>query len=166
MELWDQRVEPYAHALEGLNNGALCNLALDVIEATIPLLGLPLDEFFPPDRAELIKSALELRSRSPKDWQVNSDFAMEMLTRYDELPEVSVRPAVGAYLMALVRLFEGPPSSVSADDVMEILSSCYESVLMSHLTGRVTIDDELDSDRCVAAISRQIGIIEEFQRRR
>lgn len=61
--------------------------------------------------------------------------------------------------MAMVRLFEAPANSLSVDDAMEILSSCYESVLMSHLTGRVTLEDEKNSRQCVAAIDRQIELI-------
>jgi hypothetical protein len=74
---------------------------------------------------------------------------------------VPVRPAVGPFLTGLVRLFESLPEPVTADDALEILSSCYEAVLMSHLTGRVTLMDEEDSDRCRAAIEQQIRIIED-----
>ncbi|MFI0443922.1 hypothetical protein ACH34W_00600 [Actinomadura sp. 6N118] len=133
---------------------------MDAIEETIPLLGSSLEEFFPPSRADLIKSALDLRSKDPASWQFDTDSAEEFLRRYDELPEEPIRPAVGPFLMALVRLFEAPPHAISSDDVMEVLYSCYESVLTSHLTGRVTLEDEQNSDRCVAAIAQQLRIIE------
>ncbi|MFF1256010.1 MULTISPECIES: hypothetical protein [unclassified Streptomyces] len=163
MDLWDQRVEPYEAALDGLSSEVLGNLALDVIEATPPLFGHSLDNFFPPSHAELIKSAFTLRRDHPEGWQSDSAFATEFLDRYDALPSVPVRPAVGPFVMALVRLFEAPPRSITADDVMEIHSSCYEAVLMAHLTGRVTIEDELNSDQCVAAIDLQIRLIEGYR---
>lgn len=108
MDLWDQRVEPYEAALDGLSSEVLGNLALDVIEATPPLFGHSLDNFFPPSHAELIKSAFTLRRDHPEGWQSDSAFATEFLDRYDALPSVPVRPAVGPFVMALVRLFEAP----------------------------------------------------------
>ncbi len=159
MELWDQKIEPYAQILESLEPRALSNLAFDVIEAELPLIGPPFEHFFPPDHAALIEFAIAFRRDHPTDWQFDSTTAATILTRYDELPDVPVRPAVGPFLMALVRLFEASVNSLSVDDTMEILSSCYESVLMSHLTGRVTLEDEKNSNQCIAAIDRQIDLI-------
>ncbi|MCX5203132.1 hypothetical protein OG897_16960 [Streptomyces sp. NBC_00237] len=159
MELWDQQVEPYAQNLEGLEAVSLSNLSLDAIETTIPLIGPPFGEFFPPSHAALIELALELRRNNPTGWHSDSASAARFLARYDELPDVPVRPAVGPFFMALVRLFEGSGDALSPDDAMEILSSCYESVLMSHLAGNVTLDDERNSHQCVSAINEQIQLI-------
>ncbi|MFI8503505.1 hypothetical protein ACIGFK_34100 [Streptomyces sp. NPDC085524] len=159
MELWDQKMDSYTQSLERLESAELANIAFDAIEAMIPLLGLPLDEFFPPSRAALIESTLHFRHDRPADWHLDYEFAQNFLAKCDELPNVALRPAVGPFFMALVRLFEAPPRSASADDAMEILSSCYESVLMSQLTGRVTLEDERNSSPCVAAIDQQIKII-------
>lgn len=159
MELWDQRIEPYAQNLEDLEAAALANLAFDAIEAAIPLLSLPFRDFFPPHHADLIQSTLELRHNHPADWHLDSEFSVNFLAKYDELPHVAVRSSAGPFFMALVRLFEATASSVSADDTMEILSSSYESVLMSHLTGRITLEDELNSNQCTETIDRQIEII-------
>ncbi len=159
MELWDREVEPYGQNLKGLDGATLSNLACDAIEAAIPLIGPPSGGFFPPEHAALIEVAITFRRDHPTDWQFDSHSAEDLLARYDELPNVPVRAAVGPFLMALVRLFEAPPHLLSVDDAMEILSSCYESVLMSHLGGRVTLEDERNSHRCVAAIGRQIEII-------
>lgn len=159
LELWDQKVEPYAQSLEKFKDTTLSNLAFDVIEATIPLIGPPFKEFFPPNHAALIEFAITFRRDRPTDWRLDSMVSAEFLARYEDLPDVPIRPAVGPFFMALVRLFETPVNSLSADGAMEILSSCYESVLMSHLTGRVTLEDERNSDRCISAIDRQIELI-------
>ncbi|MCX4806664.1 hypothetical protein OG594_34435 [Streptomyces sp. NBC_01214] len=159
MELWDREVEPYRHTLERLDAVTLSNLAFDAIEAAIPLIGPPFEGFFPPDHAALIEIAIAFRRDHPTDWQFDSRSAKDFLARYDDLPDAHVRPAVGPFFMTLVRLFEAPPNLLSAEDAMEILSSCYESVLMSHLRGRITLEDERNSHQCVAAIGRQIEII-------
>lgn len=159
MELWDQAIEPYAQRLQLLDNAALSNLVLDVVESTIPLFDPPFGDFFPTEYCDLIESAIAVRAGSPTDWQANAEFAESFLARYDELPEVAIRPAVGPFLMALVRIFEAPADSVSADDAMESMSSCYESVLMSQLTGRVTLKDEEDNERCRECVGQQVGLI-------
>ncbi|MFD3776360.1 hypothetical protein [Streptomyces sp. NPDC058612] len=159
MELWDQNVEPYAQRLERFEAATLHNLAFDAIEAAIPLIGPPFGEFFPSSHATLIEFAIRFRHENSGNWQFDSESASNILTRYDELPDVPVRPAVGPFFAALVRLFETPANSLSPDDAMEILSSCYEAVLMSHLTGRVTLKDEENSDQCTAAINQQIELI-------
>lgn len=160
MELWDQKVEPYAERLDEAQGAVLCDLALDVVEATLPLFDPPFADFFPAEHAALIQSAVDVRRDAPADWWRDADFAEGFLGRYDALPEVPVRPAVGPFLTALVRLFESLPDPVTPDDALEILSSCYEAVLMSHLTGRVTLEDEEKSDRCRTAVEQQIRIIE------
>ncbi|TQJ53641.1 hypothetical protein [Streptomyces sp. SLBN-115] len=161
MELWDQRVEPYAERLEEARGAVLCDLALDVVEATLPLFDPPFATFFPAEHAALIRSAVDVRRSSPAEWWRDTGFAEGFLARYDALPEVPVRPAVGPFMTATVRLFEALPEPLTADDAMEVLSSCYEAVLMSHLTGRVTLEDEENSDRCRAAVEQQIRIIED-----
>ncbi|MFE2877401.1 hypothetical protein ACFXG6_27290 [Streptomyces roseus] len=159
MELWDQKVEPYAQSLDKFDATTLSNLAFDAVEAAIDLIGPPFGDFFPPGHAALIESSITFRRDHPADWQFDSEFAANLLNRYDDLPDAPVRPAVGPFFMALVRIFEVSANSLSVDDVMEILSSCYESVLMSHLTGRVTLEDERNSDQCTTAIDRQIRLI-------
>lgn len=136
MELWDQKVEPCAERLEEAGGAVLCDLALDVVEATLPLFDPPFAVVFPAEAAALVQSAVDVRRSAPADWWRDAEFAEALLARYDALPEVPVRPAVGPFLATLVRLFETLPEPVTADDTLEILSSCYEAVLMSHLTGR------------------------------
>ncbi len=161
MKLWDQKVEPYADRLEAAQGAVLCDLALDVVEATLPLFDPPFSEFFPEEHATLIQSAIDVRRSSSADWWRDGDFAEGFRAQYDALPQVPVRPAVGPFLTGLVRLFEALPEAVTADDTLEILSSCYEAVLMSHLTGRVTLWDEENSERCREAVEQQIRIIED-----
>ncbi|MET4924772.1 hypothetical protein P3L51_20850 [Streptomyces sp. PSRA5] len=159
MELWDQEIEPYAQSLERLEAANLANLTFCVIEESIPLIGPPFGCYFPSDHAALIESVLAFRLDHLTDWRSDSEFAANFLARYDGLPDVAVRPAVGPFFMALVRIFEAFDHPMSADEAMEILSCCYESILMSHLTGRVTLKDEQNSDQCVAAIDSQVEII-------
>lgn len=159
MELWDQEVEPFAEVVESLDEAVLPDLALDVIESSIPLVAPSLRDFFPSGHVDLIGSVVAFRQAHAGDWWLDSEFGEGFLAKYDELPEVAIRPAVGPFMMALVRLFEGLTSSLSADDVMEILSSCYESVLLSHLSGLVTVEDERNSGRCVEEIDRQVRLI-------
>ncbi|MFD7233179.1 hypothetical protein [Streptomyces sp. NPDC059881] len=116
LELWDQNVALYAEELEALGNSSRADLVLDVAASTIPLFEPPFDDFFPELHRELVKSVLTLRAQAPASWWDDTAFARDFLTRYDLLPDVPTRPAVGPFLMALVRLFEAPGGFLSADD--------------------------------------------------
>ncbi|MER6347685.1 hypothetical protein ACWC10_17090 [Streptomyces sp. NPDC001595] len=161
MELWDRDVEPYAARLEALGGGALADLVLDAPASTIPLFEPQYDDFFPAAHRELIRSALHARVRDPAGRRDDAEFARDFLSRYDVLPEVAVRPAVGPFMIALVRLFEGgaPAASLSADDALECLSSCYEALLLSQASGRATIEDEERNRRCRQAIAVQTSLV-------
>lgn len=159
MELWDRNVAPYGEELEALGSSTRAGLVLDVVASTIPLFEPPFDDFFPEPHRELVKSALTLRVQAPARWWDDTAFARDFLTRYDLLPDVPTRPAVGPFLSALVRLFEAPGGFLSADEALECLSSCYEAVLVSRLTGRVTVEDEKQDAVCRQAIARQTALV-------
>ncbi|WP_326624130.1 MULTISPECIES: hypothetical protein [unclassified Streptomyces] len=159
MELWDQNVAPYGEELEALSNSTRADIVLDVVASTILLFEPPFDDFFPEPHRELVKSVLTLRAQAPASWWDDTAFAGDFLTQYDLLPDVPTRPAVGPFLMALVRLFEAPGGFLSADEALECLSSCYEAILVSQLTGRVTAEDEKQDPMCQQAIARQTVLV-------
>ncbi|MFI6093190.1 hypothetical protein [Streptomyces sp. NPDC051218] len=159
MELWDHDIAPYGEQLEALDSSTLADLVLDVMASAIPLFEPPFDRFFPQRHLELVKSVLALRAQAPASWWDDAAFAQGFLARYDLLPDVPTRPAVGPFLMVLVRLFEAPDECLSADQALECLSSCYEAVLVSQLTGRVTVADERRNPKCQQAIARQTGLV-------
>lgn len=159
LELWDQDIAPYGEELEALDSSTRADLVLDVVASTIPLFEPPFDHFFPEPHFELVESVLALRAQAPASWWDDAAFARDFLARYDLLPDVPTRPAVGPFLIALVRLFEAPGGCLSADDALECLSSCYEAVLVSRLTGRVTVADEKQDPMCQQAIASQRGLV-------
>ncbi|MGW7276492.1 hypothetical protein ACWGH5_39100 [Streptomyces sp. NPDC054864] len=159
MELWDQDIAPYGEQLEALDSSTLADLVLDVVASAIPLFEPPFDHFFPQPHLELVKSVLALRAQAPASWWEDAAFARDFLARYDLLPGVPTRPAVGPFLMVLVRLFEAPGGCLSANQALECLSSCYEAVLVSQLTGRVTVADEKQNAKCQQAIAGQTSLV-------
>lgn len=64
--------------------------------------------------------------------------------------------------MAVVRLVGGVSEEMSVDEVMEILSACYEAILMSQLTGRVTLEMQQENERCRAAIDLRERLIARY----
>ncbi|MBT2363763.1 hypothetical protein J7E88_00030 [Streptomyces sp. ISL-10] len=159
MELWDREIAPYGEELEALDSSTRADLVLDVVASTIPLFEPPFDDFFPEAHSELVKSVLALHAQAPASWWDDAAFARDFLARYDLLPDVPTRTAVGPFLIALVRLFEAPGGCLSADDALECLSSCYEAVLISQLTGRVTVEDEKQDPKCQQAIACQADLV-------
>ncbi|WP_157856157.1 hypothetical protein [Actinacidiphila yeochonensis] len=162
--LWDHVIERHAGALDRLDRAKLCGLAVDVIESTEHLFNPPFAEFFPPATAELILSTMvHIRDTSP-DWRLSREYADEFFASHDSLPEVAVRPGVGPFVMAVVRLVGGLSEKMTADEVLEILSACYEAILMSQLTGRVTLEMQQGNERCRAAIDLQERLTAQYLR--
>jgi hypothetical protein len=64
--------------------------------------------------------------------------------------------------MAVQRLIEGVSGLIDADVTLEIMSACYEAILMSQLTGRVTVQMQEDNGPCRAAIQLQEDLIAEY----
>ncbi|MER5556266.1 hypothetical protein ABT001_32200 [Streptomyces sp. NPDC002793] len=155
MEFWQNTIGPYEGRLEDLDSATLTGLALHVIERTVPLFEPPFEELFPAEYATLIASAVPVRGHSLAHRPIDDALARNFLAGYDVLPEVPIRPAVGPFMMALVRLFEAAEGSVSAYDTLAILWSCYEAVLMSQLSGRIAEDDEKANPCCRRAIALQ-----------
>jgi hypothetical protein len=44
----------------------------------------------------------------------------------------------------------------------EALSSCYEAILVSQLTGQVTVERERENEQCLRAIDLQLALIARF----
>ncbi|MFM9610090.1 hypothetical protein [Streptomyces niveiscabiei] len=160
--LWDHVVERHEGALGQLEHAKLCGLAVSVIESTERLFEPPFVEFFPPATADLILSATAHARDSSPEWRLGRDFVDEFFRLYDSLPEVAIRPGTGPFVMAAVRLVGGMSEGMSADEVLEILSACYEAILMSQLTGRVTLEMQQENERCRAAIDVQERLIAQY----
>lgn len=157
--LWDHVIERHADALGQLDRASLCELSVRVIESTRHLFDPPFSEFFPPVVADLILSTIRQINESSPEWRLGQDDAVEFYRRQDSLPEVAIRPGVGPFVMAIMRLVGGVSETMSADEALEILSACYEAILMSQLTGRMTIQMQQENERCRAAIDLQEQLI-------
>ncbi|WP_328748206.1 hypothetical protein OHT57_22105 [Streptomyces sp. NBC_00285] len=157
--LWDHVIERHADALGQLDRADLCELAVGVIESTGRLFDPPFSEFFPPAAADLVLSTIRQLNESSPEWRLSQDGVAEFYRRQDSLPEVAIRPGVGPFVMAVMRLVGGVSGVMTADEVLEILSACYEAILMSQLTGRVTIQMQQENERCRAAIDLQEQLI-------
>lgn len=161
MQLWDQTIEGQADVVASLPVEALYPLAFAVIEQTIPIFDPPFEEFFPEVVREVIESTLaKIREAEPgfrfQRYDVEADFAER-----DSIGAVSLIPGTGAFLVAIGRLVEAMVGTIDSDDVLEIMSACYEAIVMSSLSGKESLDKEMNSERCVAAIRMQQRLIQE-----
>ncbi|MET7951228.1 hypothetical protein [Micromonospora sp. NPDC005324] len=163
--LWDNIIEGYAAELSHMTRSELCELSVRGVEGTVLLFDPPFVEYFPPATASLFDSTLaSCRSASPL-WRLESGLVSDFYLSLDSLPSVPIRPGVGPFLMALTRLVGGIAETMDADVALEILSACYESILLSQLTGRVTVEMQENNDMCRKVIRFQEELIAEYQAR-
>ncbi|GAA2193742.1 hypothetical protein GCM10009848_54960 [Micromonospora lupini] len=163
--LWDNIIEGHAAELSQMSRSELCELSVRGVEGTVPLFDPPFVEYFPPATAGLIDSTLaSCRSAAPL-WRLESHLVSDFYASCDSLPSVPVRPGVGPFLMALTRLVRGIAETMDADVALEILSACYESILLSQLTGRVTVEMQENNEMCRRVVRFQEELIAEYHAR-
>jgi hypothetical protein len=73
-----------------------------------------------------------------------------------------MRPGTGPFMVAVMRLIDGISDAMDVDETLEIMSACYEAILMSQLTGRVTVQMQEENERCRAAIDLQEQLISRY----
>jgi hypothetical protein len=160
--IWDEKVLPRAAELGHLGHDELANLALDCVELAMAMFSPPFGEYLPPSHVALVLSVLENRVLNPDDWQRRSACNGDFLARYDHLPPAPVKPSVGPFMMALVRLHEALDAGLDAEETMEIISSCREAVVVSELRGRASREDEASCVRCNRSIAGQSALIDAY----
>ncbi|HEY4457915.1 MAG TPA: hypothetical protein VGN81_26605 [Pseudonocardiaceae bacterium] len=162
MQLWDQVILPRADELSRLSRAELADLATSTIERTTGLFAPPFAEYFPPRAAELVTSATrDGRSTAPA-WQLDDAYLEQFTESLDAVQAIPMRPGCGPLTMAALSLVGGLAEALDQDTALEILSSCYEAILLSQLTGRVTLADEQQNEQCQRALAVQQDLISRF----
>ncbi|MFD7865435.1 hypothetical protein [Streptomyces sp. NPDC059783] len=163
MTLWDVEIEPYEDALLECSRESLESLALKVIKNVPERFGSSLEEIFDQDTVTLFRSALE-------EFETFSGATSALADRWDALFEDvydwqdSRSPFTAASLIQAVgQLADVLLGRSDDEEVLEVLSSCYESVLSSARLGRaISVDDERADPNCREAVAYQIALIQEM----
>ena len=160
--LWDHVVQPRAGALDGLARADLGELTVRAIDGTTELFDPPFAEYFPPEAADLVTSATrDCRASAPR-WRLDEPYLTGFTDRLDAVQGLPMRPGCGPLTMATLSLVDGVVGDLTPEVAREALSSCYEAVLVSQLTGRVTIEQERANERCQRAVELQLALITRF----
>ncbi|MFI6951819.1 hypothetical protein [Streptomyces sp. NPDC050422] len=162
MTLWDVEIDPYEDALLSCSRESLESLALEVIKTVPEYFDRPLDDLFDRGTVALFRNALE-------EFQAFSGASPIVVERWNEMFkdvydwQDSSSPFIAASLVQGLGQFADLLLGRSdGEEVLEVLSSCYESVLSSARLGRAaSIDDERRNPNCRAAVSRQVALIQE-----
>ncbi|MFH8936734.1 hypothetical protein [Streptomyces griseosporeus] len=165
MNLWDVEVGRFADDLQRCSFGALRRLGLRVIEDTVTVYGRPVDELFDESTVTFYRRALdEFRSFDAagsvdavrEEWDRLFKDAWDWQDSRSPFTAASLCQALAQYADFL--LGEAAP-----EGLLEVLSSCYESVLSSASLGRiVTLDMEREDRRCHQAVTLQSVLIEQI----
>lgn len=165
MLLWDQVIDARAGEVRRLPRARLADLATSAIEGTVELFAVPFTDFCPPPVVELVTSATRDCRASAPEWRLDEAYLARFTNSLDAVQGLPTRPGCGPMTMAALGLVEGVTGDFAPDGVLEVLSSCYEAILMSQLTGRVTIERERENGRCQQALALQQDLISRFSGR-
>jgi hypothetical protein len=128
----------------------------------VPLFEPAFSGYFPSDISGLIFSALEYVKSFGLDGRLGSDFRDEFQKRVDALPEIQTRPGVAPFLAAVEYLVNGMSDEMTVDVLLEIMSACYEAILVSQLTGLLTLGMQEENKQCREAIAVQQRLIDQY----
>jgi hypothetical protein len=109
-----------------------------------------------------LELAIEKCRDSAPAWELENSIADGLFAQYDSLPEVPIRPGVGPFLSAASDLIEGFSGTMGGQAAVEILSSCYEAVMLSQLTGVLTVQMQEENSQCRRAIELQKELLLEY----
>ncbi|MGW0081258.1 hypothetical protein [Streptomyces sp. NPDC003393] len=163
MTLWDAEIGRLQNSLLECPFEDLQGLGLRVIEETVTVYGRPLDELFDDASVTLFQEAIE-------EFRSFSGASEEVAERWDELfadaydLQDSKSPFTAASLcQGLAQYADALLSEDAGEGIVEVLSSCYESVLSFASLGRiVTVDMEREDPRCRRAVDLQLTLIEQI----
>ncbi|MEV0721708.1 hypothetical protein AB0I37_02885 [Micromonospora purpureochromogenes] len=161
--LWDHTIEHRADELSRFSRGELCELSLRGVEGTTPFFDPPFLQYFPPAYSSMIEAALAACRSVAPDWRLGADVSDEFHGNWESLPKMPLRPGVGPYMMAVSRLVDGMSGVMDSEVALEILSACYESVMLSHLAGRITLEMQKENESCRAVVRLQEELIEQYR---
>ncbi|MGV9277004.1 hypothetical protein [Streptomyces griseosporeus] len=158
MTLWDVEVGRFSDGLLACSPESLRRLGLRVIEETVTVYGRPLEELFDASTVTLYRRAVEefhSADAAQDEWDQLLADAWDWQDGKSPFTAASLCQALAQYADSV--LGEAP------EGMLEVLSSCYESVLNAASLGRtVTVDAERGDPRCRRAVELQLALIEEF----
>ncbi|OKJ57334.1 hypothetical protein [Streptomyces sp. CB02261] len=162
MTLWDVEVGRLADDLLELPPEPLRVLGLRVFEATLDVFGRPLEDLFVEETVAFCRRALE-EFRSVRNVADFTPARREpFLEGYDW--EDGKAPFAAASLSQGVAQYAGFLVGRDAEELVEALSSFYESVLSFAALGRVvSVEDEHENDLCRRAVDEQLAWISEVR---
>ncbi|WP_434739685.1 hypothetical protein [Micromonospora sp. SH-82] len=162
MELWDGEIGPRVDELAGRPEQDLYEVSLRVIRDTITVLRPPFEELFPEEIGHLITTTLEICTDARPKFFLTEKMVQQFLVARDRLGDLPSRPGVGPFLVVLERLVESMGvRRIDGEEAAEIFSACYESVVMSNVRGKASLDKELACTPCVQAVALQETILTE-----
>ncbi|MET9448941.1 hypothetical protein [Streptomyces cinerochromogenes] len=123
--------------------------------------GLPLDEVFDDSTVTLYRRALdEFRSFTGTTDAVQEEWDLLFADAWDW--QDSTSPFTAASLCQALAQYADFLLGEAPEELLEVLSSCYESVLNTASLGRtVTVDAERGHPRCRRAVELQLALIRE-----
>lgn len=145
--------------IEPLPRTARRRLALDGIDLCFHAFRPSFDELFDGSTVNFAREALVLlRGRLGEN-----SLGVPEVQFFDDLyalQENDHSPGTASIVMAISEYADAMRRELSTDDVLAILSACYEAVLNSERIPRVTIEAERDNESCARLISAQRDLIE------
>ncbi|WP_280441621.1 hypothetical protein [Nocardia brasiliensis] len=160
--LWDHTITARADEIQQMSRAELADLSIGVVEGTTGLFAAPFDEYFPPDLATVITSALHRCRASAPGWRLPRGYLTHFADAVEAGLTVPLRPGCGALTMAALNLVNGVTGELDANGAMTILSSCYLAIGHAEFPDITSCEDERRNPRCQSALALQQNLISLF----
>ncbi|MFE5732214.1 hypothetical protein ACFQ7A_15070 [Streptomyces sp. NPDC056528] len=161
MTLWDAEIGRLSDDLLECPTDSLRMLGLKAFEATLDVFGRPLGDLFDKETVAFLRHALE-EFRSVGDCvEFTAEQREPFLEGYDW--NDSKAPFTAASLAQGVAQYAGFLVGRDEEEIVEALSSFYESVSAFAALGRiVSVEEERANEFCRRAVDEQLALIEEI----
>ena len=158
---WDYVIPVRAEEMRQLSHAQLAELSTRVIEETIKMLtpGLTAEE--PQPVVELVVSVAEDCRATAPQWRLSQEYLAEFTRQMDVVYDDPEPPGWFNMQLGILSLVDGLTRRLDTKTTLDVLSSCYATVLLSQplSSSRITPDDERGFQRCREALALQQELI-------
>ncbi|MCF3135570.1 hypothetical protein [Streptomyces olivochromogenes] len=157
--LWDAESRSWGALIEPLSSTGKRILSLDAIELCFTSFRPSFEGSFAPETVGFAREALALLRQRIQEDSLGVPEG-EFFDNLYALQERDHSPGTASIVMAISEYADSMSRSLSASDVLAIMSACYEAVLNSERIPRVTAEAERGNENCVRLIAAQRTLID------
>jgi hypothetical protein len=157
MYLWDYEMGPMKERIDALGGIPRLKIAVNALSWTMSTMNPPIENA---EVVQFVNDVLEYCGNALRQGDAGPEFIEELDERHDALLDEEIaEPGVDSILAAVSGCFGYEEAELRTQAVYDLLSSCYEAILLRIAPGLVTIEFERESARCNEVIEFQKNLV-------